>query len=400
MTRPSRGGYIYKRPESALFWACYRSADGKRRRFSTGKTDPNEATMFLAEVISTEKAAAAGTLTRNRATAVVDRILERATGESLGRSSFKEFAGRWLAGKELRNARGGFLRFEATVKAFTTFLGEKADAPLATIRPEHLEEFQRHRVQTVRASTANHDLKTIRTLFGDAVKQGQLQFNPAVNIAFVPEADSVEKLPFSDEEVRRLIEAAEGEWKPLIRLGRFTGLRLGDSSNLKWSAVDLANDVIRIVPQKTKAGALRARKAPKELRIPIHAELKAFLMELPTSDDPDAYWFPTLAGRQTAGKTGLSCRFNAIVDKAGVNPGTVKREGGRTIRARTFHSLRTTFASELANVGADEGNVREMLGHSGVEMTRRYVKRADETLAREVAKLQGLQGGENMTTEK
>ena len=390
MARPSRGGYIYKRPESTHFWACYRSADGKRRRFSTGKIDPNEATMFLSEMMATEKEATAGTLTRNRATVVLDRILERSTGESLGRATFREFAGRWLAGKELRNAPGGFMRFESTVKTFLTFLGDRADSPIATIRHELIEDFQRHRIAAVRASTANHDLKTIRTLFGDAVKQGQLQFNPVANIAFVPENDSVEKLPFTDQEVRRLIDAASGDWKPLIRLGRFTGLRIGDASNLKWKSVDLANDVIRIVPQKTKASALRARKPPKELRIPIHEELKSFLLELPTTDDPETNLFPTLANRQTSGKTGLSCRFNDIVDTAGVDPGIVEREGGRNIRARSFHSLRVTMASVLANVGADEGNLRDILGHSGVEMPRRYVKRADSTLAKEVAKLHGL----------
>jgi len=325
----------------------------------------------------------------------VERILKRTTGESIDRSTFREFAGRWIAGKKLRNAIGGVLRFEATIKAVLDFLGDKADAPLATLRTEQVEEFQRHRLGMVRASTANHDLKTLRTILGDAVRLGQIPSNPAANVSPVPEADSVEKLPFSREEVRRLIEAAEGEWKPLIRLSLFTGLRLGDAGDLRWSAVDLHKDVIRVVPQKTKAGALRARKAPKELRIPIHNELKAFLLELPTSDDPDAPLFPTLSGRQRSGKTGLSCRFNDIVDRAGVDAGIVEREGGRKVRTRTFHSIRITNASDLANAGADEGNVREMLGHSGVEMTRRYVKRANETLAKEVAKLPGLLGGEN-----
>jgi integrase len=49
--------------------------------------------------------------------------------------------------------------------------------------------------------------------------------------------------PFSWEQVGRLIEHAEGEWKTAIMLGAFTGQRLGDCTTIAWENVDFEGSV-------------------------------------------------------------------------------------------------------------------------------------------------------------
>ena len=53
----------------------------------------------------------------------------------------------------------------------------------------------------------------------------------------------------------------------------------------------------------------------------------------------------------------------------------------------TIHSLRHTFASWLIQNGADLSEVQEALGHSSLEMTRRYASLAKR---KTVAKLAGI----------
>ena len=52
-----------------------------------------------------------------------------------------------------------------------------------------------------------------------------------------------------------------------------------------------------------------------------------------------------------------------------------------------FHDLRHTFASRLADAGVDAFTIAELMGHSTLEMTKRYTHVTDERKARAVAAL-------------
>ena len=45
----------------------------------------------------------------------------------------------------------------------------------------------------------------------------------------------------------------------------------------------------------------------------------------------------------------------------------------------TLHCLRHTFASELLNAGMRLECLQQLLGHSNIEMTRRYARLTDNT---------------------
>ena len=58
--------------------------------------------------------------------------------------------------------------------------------------------------------------------------------------------------------------------------------------------------------------------------------------------------------------------------RAGVDPMTVAGKGTRKFSKRTFHSLRHSFNSALANAGVAEEIRMKLTGHSSKAMNERY----------------------------
>ncbi len=53
------------------------------------------------------------------------------------------------------------------------------------------------------------------------------------------------------------------------------------------------------------------------------------------------------------------------------------RKAGLDHKGYTLHALRHTFASELLNAGMRLECLQQLLGHSSIEMTRRYARLTD-----------------------
>lgn len=72
------------------------------------------------------------------------------------------------------------------------------------------------------------------------------------------------------------------------------------------------------------------------------------------------------------------------------------KKAGLSHKGYSLHCLRHTNASELLNAGMPLECLKELLGHSTVEMTRRYAKLTDKTREREYFKAMSIiEKGEN-----
>jgi integrase len=58
--------------------------------------------------------------------------------------------------------------------------------------------------------------------------------------------EEVQRELFAEAEARLILDAAEGEWKTLVLVGYYTGLRLATAAALRWDALDLAKKTISI----------------------------------------------------------------------------------------------------------------------------------------------------------
>ena len=98
--------------------------------------------------------------------------------------------------------------------------------------------------------------------------------------------------------------------------------------------------------------------------------------------------FPELAGKRISGMRGLSSQFQDIVKAAGITGSVITREGkGRATNSKTFHALRHTFISVLANAGVAPELRQKLAGHASAEAHRLYTHHEIETLRGAIAKL-------------
>jgi integrase len=264
-----------------------------------------------------------------------------------------------------------------------------ADRAPGDIRAGDIEDFlagleqpgrfqKRHAtVRERQPSTINRWRALLRRVFSWAVENDYLDrtpFNkPGVRASLVkarPENDSRDRR-LSDSEFRRLMATAGPRLKPLIVVALYTGMRRGEMLKLTWSDLDAHPGWIRLRSRTTKSGRPRI--------LPIHPDVQAVFDFLRT----DAMGQP---------KPSAAPVFSNEVGEPVRNfreawSGALKRAG---IIGFRWHDLRHEFGSRNLECGASIIHVRDLLGHSDVKMTQRYLNLTDDNLRAQVHKLPSL----------
>lgn len=338
---------------------------------------------FAVECERAEKDAGAGTLTEAQARKILNDILERtATGETLRCPSAGDYLREWVASKAATKTETTVAGYDHVVKAFLTHLGDRAAArPLTSLSTRQVQSFISARANAgLSASTVQTSAKVLRTILNRARRQGVVTTNVAEAVE-LPEGDVVERGTFTPAEIKMLVDAADGEWKTLILLGYFTGARLSDCCRMQWEMVDLGKGTLTFPQSRTD----------KPVIVPLHPELEAHLSKLASCDKPEKYLMPILASKGPGGRNGLSESFKNIMRKAGVDVQPVEREDGvRTLSRRSFHALRHSFASALANAGVAPELRMRLTGHASEAIHRGYSHLELQTLRDAIAKLPTL----------
>jgi integrase len=158
----------------------------------------------------------------------------------------------------------------------------------------------------------------------------------------------------------------------MVLFGVHSGLRLGDCAALSWTNIDLAARTLTFEAQKTSR---RKKSSEKSTIVCLHGDLLSYLESLPVGDDPNQPLFPSLCAQQSSGRQGLSRSFLSLMAQAGiVAPLGVQKTGlGRQFSKLSFHSLRHSFISRLANVEVSSDVRKGLAGHSNDDVHDRYV---------------------------
>jgi len=252
------------------------------------------------------------------------------------------------------------------------FLGHRARLNIAAITSRDVASFRdkRHGLGLAPA-TVNVDVAILSAAFNAALRQGHVLVNPCLAIEPLknkPERKGV----FTPEQVSALLKTAEGDWRGLILLAFYSGQRLLDCANLRWRSIDLVSDI--------KTIRFAVRKTGAEVVSVVHPALEDYLLSLPAAKSDDAFVFPTLAERSASV---LSKRFGELIALANIDRGLLRErttQGARSVSALSFHSLRHSFSSILANAGVSEERRMALTGHSTRDMHAKYTHHQLEQL--------------------
>lgn len=356
---------LHKDPRGkSPFWYCaFTLPDGRRAFRSTKQT---ERKLALGICLEWEKCAGhgrGGSFTEAQARKVLNSILENTGQAPMQTETIHDYFTNWLNGKELANKPRTAERYSIVVEKFLASLGQKARRPLGALTPRDVESFRNQSIDDGKApKTISIEIKILRTVLNVARRQGRITANPAEAVE-LPKIVSHTRDVFTPEQVRMLLAAAKDEWQTAILTGYYLGARLTDVVNLTWENVDLTGGVI----------TYEQRKTGKSVTAPLHPDLKDHLLKL-AGDNPRAPLCPALQKRSVGGRKGLSVSFTNIMRDAGIGQQQVKGKGkqGRKFSKLSFHSLRHTFTSALANANVPAEVRQKLTGHADAATHQKY----------------------------
>jgi integrase len=367
--------------KSPYWYAVYRDEAGRRRKRSTKLTSKAKALEMARALQRACDEARRKTLTEARTRQLLGEILRSVNGEMSHVFTVAEWFEHFVKQKQKSRASQTARKHEQMMKEFVAFLAHKANLNIAAVSSKDIADFRSHReARGLAPSSLNVDVRFLSSAFNAALKQGHISVNPC--LAIEPLKDKqVRKAVFTPEQVTALVQAADGDWKGLTLVAFYTGARFGDCANLQWKHVDLVSEIktIRFIAGKTG----------REIVTAIHPALEDYLLKLPTAESDDDFIFPSLAQRKVSG---LSVQFRRIMEKAHIEQRVIRErsessEAGRSVFALSFHSLRHSFSSILANAGVSEELRMALTGHTERETHRTYTHHDLERLRDAVAVL-------------
>ena len=195
---------------------------------------------------------------------------------------------------------------------------------------------------------------TLYKALKQAVKWTLLPRNIAENVD-PPKVPKKEIRPLSEEQVKRLLQAAEGDkLQALYVLAVHTGMRSGELLGLKWEDVDLEGGTVQ-VRRTVFNGHIESPKGTKGNRsIKLtRASTRALQGHKRTGE----WVFSTRVGTTISVHNLHNRSWKPLLLKAGL-PHTTR-----------FHDLRHTCATLLLSKGVHPKIVQEVLGHSSTTIT-------------------------------
>jgi integrase len=377
---------VWRHPRSKFFTACFRDGSGKQRRISTKATNWRIAQKLAEEF---EKATREKRTLR-QAQRVLDRLQEELSGHKVLRVSLRSYGTEWLEAKEPSVKASSLNFYRKLLSKLLEHLGPKADQPLSEITKSDLVGLRNSLAGRLSPATVNHDLGALKMLFRSARRDGYLADDPAEFVDPVRQSNAERinsRRPFTIPELQALLSVADPEWCSLIKIGLYTGGRLGDVAALRWTNIDLQRGELRFV----------ARKTGKTAVIPLIGALRIHIETLPAGDDSRAFLHPRAAKivENKSRCAPLSREFGSLLVEAGLREASPYRteaghNGRRNLNPLSFHCLRHTAVRLLKDAGIPQATVQELVGHSSAEMSALYTHVGRESLERAAAALPAL----------
>jgi integrase len=239
---------VKRRPDSAQWVACYSAPDGRRFQRSTKLTNRKEAL----KVAEAWEAAYRGKQTETKVRRVMGEIFEEIHAKPLTTYSLAEWAATWLSRVKPEMNPKTHGRYSEVVDTLKRLAPELAATPLDAVTTDAVLAFRAKLLEVRSATTVNQSLKVWRSCLKAAWDAGVVTDNPFARVKRVRGEPPVQKQPFTVEQIKALLAAADDEWKGMILAGLYSGgQRIGDISMMEVRQVDLDGGAVRFTTDKT-----------------------------------------------------------------------------------------------------------------------------------------------------
>lgn len=377
---------IKLRPGSKNYVACYTLPNGLRKQVSTQTDDRLEAERIANRLEQACQLAIKKTLTKQRALAIVDEIVQAAELDFtlIDATTTRRFIDRYMATHKAAWSAATVRKREATVKDFYAHLKHLADQPIGGIDSSVITSYRDWLTKEGLASkTVKNHLYFLRQIFTEAVSQGRITENPALQVKpprkMAGERES--KQPFTQEQFRKILDACPtDEWRIICLLAGYSGQRERDCQLLTWAQVNWDAGLIDFRRSKNSDAHV----------MPMHPTLRAKLRDWHQKAQGDNV-LPDLCKLKGTGEKTVSRIFVLqILPAAGIEqPVTTDRKitgRGRKVNGYSFHSFRHMLSTALNEAGASEVDRMRLIGHTTKDVSRHYthaqLKHITEVLAR------------------
>jgi len=253
---------------------------------------------------------------------------------------------------------------------------------LLDITPEQVRSFLAGIRAKNRATTANLALACIKAFFGRF--KGSLRKDPTEGVPrFKRDASSVKREAFTPEQIQRVMAIASPFWRCASAIAFYTGLRLSDIAMLRASHFNFRTGKLTVTT--TKTGAEICVQLPASVITMMREQIK------PGAGPNDYVWPEEAEHAESDNITNLSDQFATLLINAGIREKRSSagqgKSGRRNMNALTFHRLRHSFISALANAGVNQQVVKNIVGHASDRINDVYTHIGQDAMDRAVALL-------------
>lgn len=240
-----------------------------------------------------------------------------------------------------------------------------ADLDVALLEQLFAREYGRARHNAARF------YRTLKAAFEKGASWGDIRENPfsKFRLTKIPETTAPHVTEKDLEAI--LDQKISSDYKDLFTFALDTGMRLGEIVNMRWRSVDLDRKEMKVTNTKTFT-----TKGKKERLIPISDRLYKILVDRRArafAQGTPTYVFERRGKKFNSGY--VSRKFKKAVRLAGLDEDL------------HFHSCRHGFGTSLIRANANPVIVKELMGHSELATTLRYVHPNEDDLVQAIKKL-------------
>lgn len=296
----------------------------------------------------------------------VKKKIKRTEEEAL--ITFDEAFDMFIQEKEAMNLSAATINnYQKIMSLIYRYFEFNEETPVNAITLPEIYRYINHlRAEGVGPATIQAYIRVLKVFLAWCMDENRRYIDPPFKVG-LPKAKEEPIKFFTEDEIELLLErpkrnALFTEWRnwAVVNWILATGNRVGTVVNIKVGDVDLKNKEIYIHHTKTK----------KVQIIPMSSTLEIVLKEYIRTwrkDAPaDAYLFPNV-GDEKLLTNSMSKSFSAYAKARGVE---------RT----SIHGLRHSFARMWVKNNGNLFQLQKILGHSTLEMTKRYSKLFAEDL--------------------